>query len=126
MGKEQVYKTFEELDKAALQGGGVDRIEKQHEAGKMTARERIDMLLDKGTFNELDKMVVHRCRDFGMDKNKILGDGIVSGYGKIDGRQVYQPKPPLNFRNNAPLLRERREGNLYWIDRFSRYDRLRC
>ena len=89
MGKEQLYKTFEERDNAASQGGGIARIEKQHESGRMTARERIDMLLDKGTFNELDKFVVHRCTNFGMDKNKIPGDGIVSGYGKIDGRQVF-------------------------------------
>ena len=89
MGKEHLYKTFEELDKAASLGGGMARIEKQHEAGRMTARERIDMLLDKGTFVELDKFVVHRCTNFGMEKNKIAGDGIVSGYGKIDGRQVF-------------------------------------
>lgn len=89
MGKEHLYKTFEELDKAASLGGGMARIEKQHEAGRMTARERIDMLLDKGTFVELDKFVIHRCTNFGMEKNKIAGDGIVSGYGKIDGRQVF-------------------------------------
>ena len=73
---------------AAL-GGGVVRIDKQHEAGRMTARERIDMLLDKGTFVELDKFVTHRCTNFGMEKNKIPGDGVVSGYGKIEGRQVF-------------------------------------
>ena len=55
----------------------------------MTARERIEMLLDKGTFVELDKLMVHRCTNYGMDKNKIPGDGIVSGYGKVDGRQVF-------------------------------------
>ena len=83
------YKKFEELDKLASQGGGVERVEKQHANGHMTARERIDMLLDKGTFNELDKLVVHHCTDFGMDKKHIPGDGIVCGYGKIDGRLVY-------------------------------------
>ena len=67
----------------------MNRIEKQHACGRMTARERIEMLLDKGTFNELDKFVVHRCTNFGMDKNKIPGDGMVSGYGKIDGRLVF-------------------------------------
>ena len=83
MQKEEIYKKFEELDKVAALGGGVVRIDKQHEAGRMTARERIDMLLDKGTFVELDKFVTHRCTNFGMEKNKIPGDGVVSGYGKI-------------------------------------------
>lgn len=63
------YKNFEELDKLASQGGGVERVEKQHANGHMTARERIDMLLDKGTFNEIDKLVIHHCTDFGMDKS---------------------------------------------------------
>ena len=89
MNKEEIYMQFEELDKAANTGGGAAKIGKQHEAGRMTARERIDMLLDKGTFVELDKFVTHRCTNFGMDKNKIPGDGIVSGYGKIDNRLVF-------------------------------------
>lgn len=87
--KNKAYATFEERDRIASLGGGLAKIEKQHESGKMTARERIDMLLDKGTFVELDKLMVHRCTNYGMDKNKIPGDGIVSGYGKIDGRQVF-------------------------------------
>ena len=85
----KAYATFQERDRIASLGGGVEKIEKQHENGKMTARERIEMLLDKGTFVELDKLMVHRCTNYGMDKNKIPGDGIVSGYGKIDGRQVF-------------------------------------
>ena len=85
----KAYATFEERDRIASLGGGVDKIEKQHESGKMTARERIEMLLDKGTFVELDKLMVHRCTNYGMDKNKIPGDGIVSGYGKVDGRQMF-------------------------------------
>lgn len=89
MNNEQLYKDFEALDKEVSLGGGLNRIEKQHACGRMTARERIEMLLDKGTFNELDKFVVHRCTNFGMDKNKIPGDGMVSGYGKIDGRLVF-------------------------------------
>ncbi|MBI5376737.1 MAG: acyl-CoA carboxylase subunit beta [Candidatus Schekmanbacteria bacterium] len=78
-------------DKNALAelGGGKDKIEKQHQAGKLTARERINILLDEGTFVELDKFVTHRCHDFGMDKQKIYGDGVITGYGKIDGRQVF-------------------------------------
>ena len=89
MQKEEIYKKFEELDKVAALGGGVVRIDKQHEAGRMTARERIDMLLDKGTFVELDKFVTHRCTNFGMEKNKVPEDGVVAGYGKIEGRQVF-------------------------------------
>ena len=83
------YKLFEELNKKAELGGGQERIEKQHKAGRLTARERINILLDPGTFVEMDKFVQHRSTNFGMDKNKILGDGVVTGYGKIDGRMVY-------------------------------------
>ena len=89
MTREEIYSRFEELDKRASLGGGVDKIEKQHAQGKMTARERIGMLLDKGTFNELDKLVNHRCTNFGMEKKQIAGDGMVTGYGKIDGRPVF-------------------------------------
>ncbi len=85
----KAYATFEERDRIASQGGGAAKIEIQHASGKMTARERIDMLLDKGTFVELDKLMVHRCTNYGMDRNKVPGDGVVSGYGKIDGRQVF-------------------------------------
>ena len=89
MNREEIYSQFEELDKRASLGGGVDKIEKQHTMGKMTARERIELLLDKGTFNELDKFVNHRCTNFGMEKKQIPGDGMVTGYGKIDGRLVF-------------------------------------
>ena len=89
MTREEIYHTFEELDKQASMGGGIDRIEKQHASGRMTARERIDMLLDKGTFNELDKFVIHQCTNLGMDKSHLAGDGVVCGYGKIDGRLVF-------------------------------------
>ena len=89
MNREEIYQQFEELDKRASLGGGVDKIEKQHTMGKMTARERIELLLDKGTFNELDKFVNHRCTNFGMEKKQIPGDGMVTGYGKIDGRLVF-------------------------------------
>jgi propionyl-CoA carboxylase beta chain len=73
----------------AEQGGGVERIEKQHDAGKMTARERIEFLVDEDTFEEFDKLVVHRSRDFGLDKQLYPGDGVVTGHGLIDGRQVF-------------------------------------
>ncbi|MEO0124541.1 MAG: acyl-CoA carboxylase subunit beta [candidate division WOR-3 bacterium] len=81
-------KHLEELEKQALLGGGEARIKAQHDKGKLTARERIDLLLDKGTFRETDRFVTHRCTDFDMDKQKILGDGVVTGYGKINGRNV--------------------------------------
>jgi len=70
-------------------GGGEERIERQHSAGKYTARERIELLLDPGSFEEMDQFVVHRCNDFGMDKNRIVGDGVVTGHGLIDNRSVY-------------------------------------
>ena len=73
----------------AESGGGQDRIDRQHAAGRKTARERIAVLIDPGTFVELDKFVVHRSHDFGMENSKFPGDGVVTGYGKIDGRLVY-------------------------------------
>ncbi|MCK4661715.1 MAG: acyl-CoA carboxylase subunit beta [Bacteroidales bacterium] len=85
---EEKFRQFEEMNKKAELGGGQDRIDKQHKGNKKTARERINDLLDKGTFIETDKFVTHRCTDFGMDDNKIVGDGMVTGHGKIDGRLV--------------------------------------
>lgn len=82
-------KKLQEMRQKALEGGGKARIDKQHEKGKLTARERIDLLLDKDSFEEFDAFVTHRCQDFDMDKKKILGDGVVTGYGTIDGRLVY-------------------------------------
>jgi propionyl-CoA carboxylase beta chain len=73
----------------AEEGGGRERRERQHAEGKLTARERVERLLDEGTFEELDKLVEHRCLDFGMADQRIPGDGVVSGYGRIDGRLVY-------------------------------------
>ncbi len=73
----------------AEQGGGSERRERQHREGKLTARERVELLLDEGSFEELDKLVEHRCTDFGMAAQKVPGDGVVSGYGRIDGRLVY-------------------------------------
>ena len=87
--QEDVYKRFEEKNAEALLGGGIERIEKLHLTGRKTARERIEILLDPGSFVELDKFMTHRTSDFGMDKQKISGDGVVSGYGKIDGRLIY-------------------------------------
>src|SRR6267143_594262 len=78
-----------ELNRAAESGGGRQRLERQKAEGKMTARERIALLLDKDSFEELDKFVTHRCQDFGMQEQQYPGDGVVSGYGRIDGRLVY-------------------------------------
>ena len=74
---------------AAEMGGGVERRERQHREGKLSARERIELLLDEGSFEELDKLVTHRCRDFGMEEQIVPGDGFVTGHGRIDGRLVY-------------------------------------
>jgi propionyl-CoA carboxylase beta chain len=80
---------LDSLNAQALEGGGADRIKKQHEGGKLTARERIDLLLDPGTFLELDRFVTHRATDFGMAEQKYLGDGVVTGHGLVDGRKVF-------------------------------------
>src|SRR5690242_11439988 len=77
------------LNQKALLGGGEARIQKQHETGKLTARERIDLLVDPGSFVELDRFVTHRCTDFGMTEQKVLGDGVVTGWGLVDGRKVF-------------------------------------
>src|SRR5215208_1793717 len=75
--------------RAAELGGGEERRARQHKEGKLSARERIELLLDEGSFEELDKLVQHRCRDFGMGEQVTPGDGFVTGYGRIDGRPVY-------------------------------------
>ncbi|HKM45040.1 MAG TPA: carboxyl transferase domain-containing protein, partial [Dysgonamonadaceae bacterium] len=85
---EKIKKLIELRGKARM-GGGEKRIEAQHQKGKYTARERIDMLLDEGSFEEFDMFVEHRSTNFGMDKKKFLGDGVVTGYGTIEGRLVY-------------------------------------
>ena len=86
---EEKFNKFNEKNRQAELGGGQERIDRQHKAGRKTARERITDLLDPGTFVEFDKFVVHRSRDFGMENNLIPGDGVVTGYGKIEGRLVY-------------------------------------
>jgi propionyl-CoA carboxylase beta chain len=76
-------------DQLAEEGGGAARREKQHQQGKMSARERIHFLLDEGSFEETDRLVTHRCSDFGMEQQKVYGDGFVTGYGRIEGRLVF-------------------------------------
>jgi len=81
--------TLADLARRAELGGGQERLDRQHAAGKLTARERIELLFDPGTFEEVDKLVTHRCRDFGMDQQIVPGDGVVAGHGLVDGRQVF-------------------------------------
>src|SRR6266849_3059292 len=88
-GAQEKITELHELKAAARLGGGLKRIEAQHNKGKLTARERLDFLLDPGTFNELDMFVTHRATDFGLEEQRIPGDGVVTGYGQIDGRLVY-------------------------------------
>src|SRR5579864_5127656 len=75
--------------KAAEEGGGEARRARQHQEGKLSARERVELLLDEGSFEEMDELVTHRSRDFGMEEQIIPGDGFITGYGRIDGRLVY-------------------------------------
>ncbi len=82
-------KHLEDLERRAEEGGGEERLRRHHDAGKLTARERIDLLFDAGSFQEVDKLVTHRCRDFGMADQVIPGDGVVAGVGRVDGRVVY-------------------------------------
>src|SRR4051812_21327116 len=89
MDLEQKLAELKRRDSLAEAGGGKERREKQHQAGKMSARERIEFLLDEGTFEETDKLVTHRCTDFGMEEQKVFGDGFVTGYGRIEGRLVF-------------------------------------
>ncbi len=88
MSTEDRLRHLEKLRKKALEGGGRDKIEKQHAAGKLTARERLDVLLDEGSFDEVGMFVEHDAHAFGMDKKKVPGDGVVTGFGRIDGRPV--------------------------------------
>ena len=80
---------LEEKRELARLGGGIKRIEAQHAKGKLTARERLELLLDPNSFEEWDMFVEHRCTDFGMEQQKIPGDGVVTGYGTINGRMVF-------------------------------------
>src|SRR5881296_3919294 len=89
MDLEQKLAELKRRDSTAEAGGGSERRERQHREGKMSARERIEFLLDEGTFEETDKLVTHRCTDFGMAEQKVYGDGFITGYGRIEGRLVF-------------------------------------
>ena len=80
---------LQERERLAELGGGAERQKKHHEQGKLTARERMTRLFDPGTFEEVDKLVTHRCQDFGMEEQIIPGDGVISGHGRVNGRVVY-------------------------------------
>ena len=89
---------------AALVGGGEKRIAQQHQKGKLTARERLQLLFDDGSFEEIGMLVVHRTTEFGMDAQKYYGDGVVTGYGTIDGRMVFLQAQTINqIRAPKPL-----------------------
>jgi propionyl-CoA carboxylase beta chain len=94
-----------EMNARAMLGGGPEKIEKQHAAGKRTARERLEMLFDAGSFREVDRFVVHRCQDFGMAEQQILGDAVVTGYGTIDGRTAFA------YAQDATVF----GGSLSWV-----------
>ena len=89
MSLKDIFQEFTENDKAAELGGGEKALEKQKNAGKQTARERIDMLLDDNTFVEIDKFVLHDSHNYNMQNKRVPGDGVIAGYGKIEGRLVY-------------------------------------
>src|ERR1700716_4362463 len=89
MNLEQKAEELRRRNQLAEEGGGAKRRERQHKEGKMSARERIEFLLDDGTFEETDKLVTHRCNDFGMAEQKVYGDGFITGYGRIEGRLVF-------------------------------------
>ena len=86
---QEIIRRLEEKRAAARLGGGQTRIDKQHAKGKLTARERIELFLDPDTFEEWDMFVEHRCSDFGMEEQKTPGDGVVTGYGMVNGRLVF-------------------------------------
>ena len=86
---QEIIEQLEKKRQAAALGGGKDRIDRQHQRGKLTARERIELLLDEDSFEEWDTFVEHRCTDFGMADKKIPGDGVVTGYGTVNGRVVF-------------------------------------
>ena len=109
---EKVQELIALREKARL-GGGEKAIAKQHERGKYTARERIAQLLDEGSFEELDMFVQHRCTNFGQDKKHYLGDGVVTGYGTIDGRLVYVFAQDFTVFGGSSNGHEDLQGNGY-------------
>jgi len=89
MGMRKNLENLKQLEAQVRRGGTETAIERQHKAGKLTARERVDLFFDKGSFIELDLFARHECHDFGMDKKRPFGDAVITGYGKVEGRLVY-------------------------------------
>lgn len=89
MSTREKLERLREERRRALEGGGAERLQRQHDKGKLGARERLDLLLDEDSFVELDRFVEHRSSDFGLDQKRIAGDGVITGYGCIDGRKVF-------------------------------------
>ena len=98
-----------DLERRAELGGGEERLRKQRDAGKLTARERIELLFDAGTFEEIDKFVTHRCRDFGMEEQVVPGDGVVAGYGRVNGRVVLRLRAGLHRLRRVAVGDQRRQ-----------------
>ena len=109
MNLEEKVAELKKRNRLAEAGGGEKRRERQHKEGKMSARERIEFLLDEGTFEETDKLVTHRCNDFGMAEQKIYGDGFITGYGRIEGRLVYRLRAGFHRLRRIALGDERAE-----------------
>ena len=102
----QIDQQLEELDSMRRQsrlGGGQDRIDQQHRRGKLTARERLERLMDEGTFHELDPFVTHRITDFGLGDRRPLGDAVVTGYGKVEDRQVFAFAQDFTVMGRLPV-----------------------
>ena len=115
MTNQDKVKKLIDLRATAKLGGGEKRIESQHKKGKQTARERIEMLLDDGSFEEFDMFVTHRCTNFGMEKTKFLGDGVVTGQGTIDGRLVFVFAQDLPYSEEPYLKHWHKKSARSWI-----------
>ena len=122
MNLEEKVAELEKRNRLAEAGGGEKRRERQHKEGKMSARERIEFLLDDGTFEETDKLVTHRCNDFGMAEQKLYGDGFITGYGRIEGRLVYVFAQDFTVFGGSlsETTRERSSRSWTWPRRWAR------
>jgi acetyl-CoA carboxylase carboxyltransferase component len=114
---EKKLKDLQEKLEQAHKGGGPERIEKQHKKGKLTARERIDLLLDEGSFQEIHTFVTHRCHDFGMEEKEFYGDGVITGCGTIDGRPVYVSSQDFTVLGGS--LGEMHAKKIAWVQRLA-------
>ena len=104
---EQKLAELKKRDQLAEEGGGAQRRERRRKEGKMSARERVEFLLDEGTFEETDKLVTHRSHDFGMEEQKFYGDGFITGYGRVEGRLVFVFAQDFTVFGGVTLRNER-------------------